>query len=58
MRLETYRGPNEITFCERLIRSSDLSSENTCMWHLEGGGSLHCIVVAIVIDITVCIICM
>jgi len=32
-------GQSEIAFCEQVIRSSNLSNENTCLWQLgEGGG--------------------
>lgn len=61
-------GQSEIAFCEQVIRSSNLSNENTCLWLLGEGvgvvrGRLHCVVLycivcATVIDITVCIICM
>lgn len=31
-------GQNEIAFCEQVIRSSNLSNENTCLWQLGEGG--------------------
>lgn len=42
-------GQSEIAFCEQVIRSSNLSNENTCLWQLGEGergvrGRLHCVV--------------
>ena len=31
-------GQSKIAFCEQVIRSSNLSNENTCLWKLGGEG--------------------